>query len=585
MGVTAGVLSAWMAPDVRTWLAASQAPDAVVAAASSWERIAQVAGFPAARSAVDGAGDRLLFSPKVLNKRQKVVPGAGTPVSEPAAQPAVVAPAPAPQGPGERWVGPDDEGGGRVDSVLLVGASSMQYYLGTELETRLETEYPGLRVERLGKLGTGLVRNDVFDWPGEIAKLAAEHQPDVVVMQFGGNDAQPFLVGEKRIQLGTDEWDALYQERLVSLAGQVAAVGAVPVFVGLSTMRDEGFNGRIARVNRVTEGAALVAGARYISTWDIGADEKGNYGSEVSYQGRRGLMRMEDGVHFSRLGAQYAADRLVIRLEQHVSLVHPDPALAVPVTRWVESTARSKRTPYLAFVPRDVPKEGLPALVLLHGAWDGWTAWSEHAHRDLQRLATEHKVILVFPDGEPHGWYLDSDRVPGNQIDTYLYRELLPDIREYLPVNGQLGVMGLSMGGHGALLAAIRHPGTFRSVSSLSGAVDLSVAKDRKALQDLLGPYEDAPESWQTWSVVHQVAARPAGLRGVPLRLHCGTADSRWIAPNRALHAALETNGVAHTWEEVPGGHTWDVWLKALPEHVAWHAGYLHAPATRPETP
>jgi S-formylglutathione hydrolase FrmB len=223
-----------------------------------------------------------------------------------------------------------------------------------------------------------------------------------------------------------------------------------------------------------------------------------------------------------------------------------------------------------------VPKQGLPALILLHGAWDDWTAWSDMAHRDLQRLATEHRLILVLPDGEPFGWYLDSDRVPGNNIQTYLTDELLPDVAEHLPVDGTWGIGGLSMGGNGAIVTAMKHPGRFRSVSSMSGAVDLEVAKSRTQLQDLLGTYDEAPALWQAWSARHLLAADPEGAQRFALRLSTGDKDKSWTGPNEALHAQLDAQQVSHVWLKIPGGHTWDVWKSLLPGDVAWHAGILH---------
>ncbi len=490
-----------------------------------------------------------------------------------------VPPAPPPEPPprpGEGWTGPADPGGERVRSVLIVGASSIQYYLGGELERSLQAQYPGVEVHRLGKLGTGLVRDDVFDWPAELHRLQEEHAPDVVVCQFGGNDAQAWLSGG-RIAFGKPGWDEAYRARLVEVMQQIRDDGATPVFVGMPKMRDDGFSGRIARVNRVTREAAAQTGAHFVPTWDFTTTPRGAYQVEVTFEGRRGRMRMSDGIHYSRLGARYAAHHLVMRLEQHVPLVPGDETLAVALHRRIDSAARRKVVPYLAYVPRQPPPEGLPVLVLLHGAWDSWTAWADHAHRELQRLATAHRLILVLPDGEPFGWYLDSQRVLDNQIATHLVHEVIPDVREHLPATDRLGLMGLSMGGHGAIVTAMRSPGLAVSVSSMSGAVDLSAARDRESLQALLGPYDEDPAAWHAWSARHRLLADPATARALALRLHTGASDASWTAPNRRLHEELTRAGIPHVWEEVPGGHVWEVWTAALPAHVAWHAQALHA--------
>jgi S-formylglutathione hydrolase FrmB/lysophospholipase L1-like esterase len=572
--LSAAALFAWSAPDLKAFVAARDAGavgDAALSVAVLVEQGAERAGVLALRRAVDGAVKPF--------KRPSAILGRKAPPKPEPPPPAPVQPAPAvdlaPRGPGAGWVGPADPGGGRVSRVLLVGASSIQYYLGTELERLIEAEYPGVEVHRVGKLGTGLVRDDVFDWAAEIRALQAEHRPDLVLLQFGGNDAQPILVGDRKLAVGATGWDEAYHAKITSVNAQVVADGALPVWIGMPVMRDPGFTKRIERVNRVTREAAEAGGGRYVSMWDLAANADGSYRVEVEHEGRRTLMRLEDGVHFTRPAAQYLAEALVIRLEQHAPLVRGQPPHAVAIHRRIRSEARGKEVPYLAFVPREVPPQGLPALVLLHGAWGSWTDWSDNAHRDLQRLASEHRMILVLPDGDPFGWYLDSDRVPGARVHTFLVDELPVALSADLPFDGRLSMMGLSMGGHGALTVALARPDLLRSASSISGALDLPHAKSRSQLQDLLGTYDAEPEAWHAWSVLHRIRAAPQAARAVPLKLTVGSADKTWVGASRSVHAALDELGVAHAYTEVEGGHTWDVWTGALADHVGWHAAQL----------
>lgn len=567
-------LVVWTASDIRAFVVAKDTlplHDALVEGTTRLEQISEAAGILALRRTVESWTQPIQHTAKVLQAPPEAPPE--SPLVEVAP---VETDTDVDRLPGERWVGPEDPGGQKTRRILLVGASSIQYHLGIELERTLESTYPDLQVERLGKLGTGLVRDDVFDWKGQIQELQDAHHPQAVLLQFGGNDAQAFRTADGRVSFGTEEWDELYRNRLVELAGDIAEDGARPVFLGMPVMRDAGFSGRIERVNRVTQEAATIAGAGYVDTWTLASEPDRSYRVSVEHEGRRGTMRLQDGIHYSRLGARYVATGLAARLEQQLPMVTADPEQAVMVRREIDSAARGKRVPYVAYVPRDVPPEGLPALLLLHGAWDSYTAWADHAHRDLQRLATEHRVILVLPDGEPFGWYLDSDKVPGNRIATHLVDEVVPDLREHLPFDGRLSMAGLSMGGHGALVTALRHPGLALSVSSMSGAVDLEAAKSRKQLQELLGPYDADPDAWHAWSARHLLAREPEAARQLPIRLLTGDQDRSWTGPNRALHAQLEAAGVEHVWEEVPGGHTWEVWLAALPAHVAWHAARLH---------
>jgi S-formylglutathione hydrolase len=106
-----------------------------------------------------------------------------------------------------------------------------------------------------------------------------------------------------------------------------------------------------------------------------------------------------------------------------------------------------------------------------------------------QRFAAQHGLVLVMPDTSPRGagvpgesdawdfgvgagFYLDAMQpawAPHWRMESYLLRELLPLVGQHLPVDlARVGLFGHSMGGHGALTLALRHPGTFRSVSAFA---------------------------------------------------------------------------------------------------------------------
>lgn len=106
-----------------------------------------------------------------------------------------------------------------------------------------------------------------------------------------------------------------------------------------------------------------------------------------------------------------------------------------------------------------------------------------------QRLAAELGLALIAPDTSPRGanlpgetdswdfglaagFYLDATEAPWSQhyrMESYLMQELLSTVTEALPIDAQrLGIFGHSMGGHGALTLALRHPGVFKSLSAFA---------------------------------------------------------------------------------------------------------------------
>ena len=106
-----------------------------------------------------------------------------------------------------------------------------------------------------------------------------------------------------------------------------------------------------------------------------------------------------------------------------------------------------------------------------------------------QRRAAELGLALIIPDTSPRGagipgeadawdfgvaasFYLDATEAPWAKhyrMETYLTTELLALIAEQLPIDAKrIGIFGHSMGGHGALTLALRHPGLFKSLSALA---------------------------------------------------------------------------------------------------------------------
>ena len=132
-------------------------------------------------------------------------------------------------------------------------------------------------------------------------------------------------------------------------------------------------------------------------------------------------------------------------------------------------------------------KKRVPLLVYLAGLT--CTEETFPAKACAQRLASQLGMALLAPDTSPRGanlpgeadvwdfglaagFYLDATREPWSKhyrMETYLLEELLPLVEGALPVDAaRAGITGHSMGGHGALTLALRHPGRFASVSALA---------------------------------------------------------------------------------------------------------------------
>jgi len=137
--------------------------------------------------------------------------------------------------------------------------------------------------------------------------------------------------------------------------------------------------------------------------------------------------------------------------------------------------------------PKAIMGEKVPALLFLAGLT--CTEETFMAKAGAQRLAAELGMALITCDTSPRGakvagesdswdfgvgagFYLNAQRMPWERnwrMESYIVEELLPMLGRYLPIDMQrLGISGHSMGGHGALTIALRHPGLFKSLSAFA---------------------------------------------------------------------------------------------------------------------
>ncbi|MHA8097822.1 alpha/beta hydrolase [Aquirufa aurantiipilula] len=224
-------------------------------------------------------------------------------------------------------------------------------------------------------------------------------------------------------------------------------------------------------------------------------------------------------------------------------------------------------------------KNSFPVLYLLHGGGGHFSDWLKLTPDKslVQNLADQYQMIVVMPEGETFGWYLDSPFDPNSQFESYIIKEVIPTIDQtYRTVKSAKGrvITGLSMGGHGAMYLSTRHPDVFSAAGSMSGALDMNFTKFRvnesfaKSLQDrftkLLGTADTSKDVFVNNSVVNM--AETIKKNGLPIIIDCGV-DDFLIEVNRELHRRLVYNNTPHDFTERPGAHTWDYWQNSLPSH------------------
>jgi hypothetical protein len=154
----------------------------------------------------------------------------------------------------------------------------------------------------------------------------AEFGPDLVIAYWGDNDCQGLSTkeGDFVAHFGTEEWDVEYGKRIERIVGLIRDRGSEAVIIGMPIMRAKSFSKRIERLNGVVEEATENAKGYYLPTWDICADEDGDYMASVVYGGQERIIRASDGIHLSSHGADYVADEICQLLENWFSMVAKD---------------------------------------------------------------------------------------------------------------------------------------------------------------------------------------------------------------------------------------------------------------------
>jgi S-formylglutathione hydrolase FrmB len=247
----------------------------------------------------------------------------------------------------------------------------------------------------------------------------------------------------------------------------------------------------------------------------------------------------------------------------------PRPALDTPArmdTLSIPSASMDKNIPAIVILPAGYEAAApttYPVVYLLHGAFGNFTGWSTGVP-ELTNYASEQELIIVCPDGGYTSWYWDSPIDPEFKYETHIIKEVIPYIDSVFrtrPQADQRAITGLSMGGHGALYLAARHPDVFQMAGSMSGGVDFRPFPEKWDIKERLGSLENFQERWTEHTVVNHAAA--FAKNDQDLIIDCGT-DDFFFEVNEDLHRILMDLDVEHDYIVRPGVHDWNYWNNAV---------------------
>ncbi|MCC8392214.1 S-formylglutathione hydrolase [Paraburkholderia sp. MMS20-SJTR3] len=209
-----------------------------------------------------------------------------------------------------------------------------------------------------------------------------------------------------------------------------------------------------------------------------------------------------------------------------------------------------------------------------------------------QRYAAEHGVIVVAPDTSPRGsevadspdydlgqgagFYVNATREPWAKhfrMYDYVVSELPALVEAHFPASDARSISGHSMGGHGALVIALRNPGRYRSVSAFSPIVAPSqVPWGEKALGAYLGDERDA---WKQYDAVELVGSASEKL---PLLVEQGGGDeflAQQLRPELLQQACAKAGHPLQLKLRDGYDHSYYFIASFIGEHFAYHAKAL----------
>ncbi|MCX6247946.1 MAG: alpha/beta hydrolase family protein [Bacteroidetes bacterium] len=204
-----------------------------------------------------------------------------------------------------------------------------------------------------------------------------------------------------------------------------------------------------------------------------------------------------------------------------------------------------------------------PTVYLLHGYGDRYDAWIKRVP-EITHYSDKMQMIIVCPDGGYSSWYFDSPVDTTYKYETYVSREVVTYIDAHYqtrPDPENRAIAGLSMGGHGALYLALKHPDVFGAAGSMSGGVDLRPFPTQWDISKRIGDPETNKSNWENLSIVNMVGPYPA--KPVAMIIDCGTEDF-FYEVNKQLHQKLLKLKIPHDFIERPGIHNWVYWENAV---------------------
>lgn len=261
----------------------------------------------------------------------------------------------------------------------------------------------------------------------------------------------------------------------------------------------------------------------------------------------------------------------------------------------ISSSILGRDVKYSIYFPPDYDfsQRAYPVVYLLHGYTDDHTGWLQFG--EVNRYAdnaiadgTIPPMIIVMPNGDS-SWYINS--YDGKEkYEDFFIKEFIPSVEKIYRIKSEKhyrGIAGLSMGGYGSLIYALKYPDLFAAAAPLSSGIfsddEILMMPDsqwEKTFAQLYGKglkgKDRLNKAWYENSVLKIVEQKSGSeLNKVRYWIDCGD-DDFLFKGNSLLHIALRSKLVAHEYRVRDGSHNWTYWRTGITDALKFIGDSFH---------